>query len=155
MEAHWKQGWGRMSFDCSNLKLYRKQHGFTQEYIAEKIGVSRQAVAKWERGETVPSIENVMALADLYEISVDSLVRNLVKVLPESNDGKYMFGITRIDDKRRIELPKKACEVFTLNEGNALLLLGDEARGIALVKVAGCEETKEENSFKKNVGDTI
>ena len=66
-----------MAFDYNNLKLYRKKCGFTQEQIAEMLGVSRQAVAKWERGETLPDIENVIALADLYEVSVDSLVRNL------------------------------------------------------------------------------
>lgn len=36
--------------DFNNLKLFRKQNGFTQEQVAEKLGVSRQAVAKWERG---------------------------------------------------------------------------------------------------------
>lgn len=39
-----------MSIQFSRLKMYRKQCGFTQEEVAEKLGVSRQAVAKWERG---------------------------------------------------------------------------------------------------------
>ena len=45
-----------MSIEFNNLKLFRKQNGFTQEEVAEKLNVSRQAVAKWESGETVPDI---------------------------------------------------------------------------------------------------
>ena len=41
-----------MSIEFNNLKLFRKQNGFTQEEVAEKLNVSRQAVAKWESGET-------------------------------------------------------------------------------------------------------
>ena len=47
-----------MSIEFNNLKLFRKQNGFNQEEVAEKLNVSRQAVAKWESGETVPDIEN-------------------------------------------------------------------------------------------------
>lgn len=60
-----------MSIEFNNLKLFRKQNGFTQEEVAEKLNVSRQAVAKWESGETVPDIENCIALADIYGTTVD------------------------------------------------------------------------------------
>ena len=91
----------------NNLKLFRKQHGYTQEQIAEKLGVSRQAVAKWERGECLPDIENVIALADLYEITVDALVRNITSLDndDERRDKKHMFGVTRVNDKGQITLP--------------------------------------------------
>ena len=55
------------------LKMYRKQKGVSQEKIAELVGVSRQAVTKWESGQTVPSTENLMALASIYGISLDEL----------------------------------------------------------------------------------
>ena len=55
-----------MSVQFSRLKMFRKQSGFTQEEIAEKLGVSRQAVAKWEKGETLPDIESCIQLADIY-----------------------------------------------------------------------------------------
>ncbi len=58
-----------MGIQFSKLKIYRKQYGFTQEDIAGKLGVSRQAVAKWERGESLPDIESCIKLADLYEIT--------------------------------------------------------------------------------------
>lgn len=119
----------------NNLKLLRKQHGLTQEAVAEKLGVSRQAVAKWERGECLPDIDNVIAIADMYEISVDSLVR-ITTFQNEQNDKRHMFGVTRVNDKGQITLPKKCREIFDIKTGDAILLLGDEDKGIALVKVS-------------------
>lgn len=120
----------------NNLKLYRKQNGYTQEQVAEKLGVSRQAVAKWERGESVPDIENVIALADMYEVTVDSLVRNMSSLGERHSDRKHMFGVTRVNDKGQITLPKKCRDIFGIKTGDALLLLGDEDRGIAVVKIS-------------------
>ena len=122
--------------DFNNLKLFRKQNGFTQEQVAEKLGVSRQAVAKWERGESVPDIENVIALADMYEVTVDSLVRNMTSLSDKRSDKKHMFGITRVNDKGQRTLPKKCREVFGINTGDAILIIGDEDKGIALVRVS-------------------
>ena len=56
------------------LKARRTQRGFTQEYVAEALGVSRQAVRKWENGSSEPSTANLMALAKLYGLSVDELL---------------------------------------------------------------------------------
>ena len=56
------------------LKARRTQRGFTQEYVAEALGVSRQAVSKWENGSSEPSTANLMALAKLYGLSVDELL---------------------------------------------------------------------------------
>ena len=125
-----------MGFYFNNLKLYRKKLEMTQEQAAEKLGVSRQALAKWERGESLPDIENVIALADLYEVSIDSLARNLAELSDNPKDKKYMFGITRVNDKGQITLPKKCREVFGIKSGDAILLLGDEEKGIALLKVS-------------------
>lgn len=123
--------------DFNNLKLFRKQNGFTQEQVAERLGVSRQAVAKWERGESLPDIENVIALADMYEISVDSLVRNMTALADMQSEKKHLFGVTRVNDKGQITLPKKCREIFGIEAGDTLLLLGDENRGIAVVKIPG------------------
>lgn len=122
--------------DFNNLKLLRKQYGYTQEQIAEKLGVSRQTIAKWERGECLPDIENVIALADIYEVTIDSLVRNIASDSNKGGDKKHMFGVTRVNDKGQITFPKKCREVFDIKPGDTLLLLGDEDRGIAIVKVS-------------------
>ncbi len=124
-----------MEFAFSSLKIYRQRYGYTQEQIAEKLGVSRQAVAKWERGDSLPSIENVIALADLYEVSVDSLVRKIAEKLPVSEGQKHIFGVTKVGKNGEIILPEKAREVFAIKTGDSLLMLGDEEKGIALLKV--------------------
>ena len=124
-----------MSIQYNNLKLYRKQNDLTQEQVAEKLGVSRQAVAKWERGESLPDLEHVIAMADMYGVTIDQLVRNLDPREDDGPDGKkYIFGVARINSKGQITLPKKSREVFGLKEGDMVLVLGDEARGMALVK---------------------
>ncbi len=56
------------------LKARRTAAGYTQEYVAEALGVSRQAVSKWENGTSEPSTANLMALSRLYGLSVDELL---------------------------------------------------------------------------------
>jgi len=121
--------------DFNNLKFFRKKNGYTQEQIAEKIGVSRQAVAKWEKGEALPDIGNIMALADIYEVTIDSLVRNVAAYGGVSSEKQHMFGLVRVNDKGQITLPKQCREIFDIKPQDTLLLLGDEDRGIALVKI--------------------
>ena len=58
------------------LQILRKNKGFTQEALAEKLGVSRQAVAKWEAGQVYPDISNLIAISDLMNVSVDYLVKD-------------------------------------------------------------------------------
>ena len=52
---------------------YRKASGLSQGAVAEKLGVSRQAVSKWERGDAVPDVDNFVALAELYNVSFNTL----------------------------------------------------------------------------------
>ena len=56
------------------LYLLRKKKGYSQDKFAEKMGVSRQAVSKWERGESVPDIYVLKQIADLFGVSVDYLI---------------------------------------------------------------------------------
>ena len=63
-----------MSFK-DKLQNIRKEKGLSQESIAEKIGVSRQAVAKWETGQSYPDIENLILISDMFKISIDKLVK--------------------------------------------------------------------------------
>lgn len=125
--------------ELNNLKIFRKKSGYTQEQIAEKIGVSRQAVAKWERGDAVPDIENIIALADVYEVTVDSLVRNVAAYGGATSEKQHMFGIVKVNDKGQITLPKQCRDIFGIKPQDALLILGDEDKGIALVKISEME----------------
>lgn len=58
------------------LQLIRKNKGFTQEELAEKLSVSRQAVAKWESGQVYPDIANLIQISNLFHVTVDYLVRD-------------------------------------------------------------------------------
>lgn len=59
-----------------NNKLYelRKQKGFSQEELANRLNVSRQTVSKWEVGDSTPDMEKLVAMSDLFGISLDELV---------------------------------------------------------------------------------
>ncbi len=58
------------------LQIIRKSNGFTQEVLAEKLNVSRQAVAKWESGMAYPDIMNLIQLSELFHITIDYLVKD-------------------------------------------------------------------------------
>ena len=59
------------------IRAYRTRCGMTQEFVAEQLGVSRQAVSKWESGASEPSTSNLLALAKLFEIPAEELLRGV------------------------------------------------------------------------------
>lgn len=118
----------------NQLKLMRNRKGMTQEQVAEQVGVSRQAVAKWEKGETLPDIESCVHLADLYGVPLDMLVRGL-KNETQGEDSQQMFGCVRMNDKGQITLPVQLRDAFGLKPGCMILLLADTEKGIALVNM--------------------
>ena len=59
------------------IKAHRTRCGMTQEFVAEQLGVSRQAVSKWESGKADPSTSNLLMLAKLFEISPEELLREV------------------------------------------------------------------------------
>ena len=60
---------------CERLKEARKKTGMTQDQVAEQIMVSRVTVSHWENGKTLPDISSLISLSDLYEISIDKLLK--------------------------------------------------------------------------------
>lgn len=58
-----------------NLRNKRKGIGLTQEEVANRLGISRQAISKWENGYSYPDLDNLMLLSKLYGISVDDLLQ--------------------------------------------------------------------------------
>jgi len=119
-----------------NLVMLRNMHGYSQEAIAEKIGISRQAYAKWEKGTTVPDIEKCALLAAVYGTTIDSLIRTEtvdgVGVIPPAPIGKNIWGSVTISDRGQIVIPKGARDLFNLAGGQRLIVMSDE-RGIALI----------------------
>ncbi len=121
----------------NNLVQMRKLMQLTQEDIAEKVGVTRQSVAKWEAGESIPDLDKSKQLADIFGVSLDDLANyepeeNLGLGLPPK--GKHLFGLVTVGDKGQIVIPAKARKIFDISTGEQLVVLGDEGQGLALVK---------------------
>lgn len=128
-----------MAMFVNQLKVMRTRKGFTQEEVAEKVGVSRQAVAKWEKGETMPDVESCIRMADLYGVPLEMLARGL-KEEETSPDGKRLYGCAKMNDKGQITLPAAIRECFGLRPGSIILVLADTEKGIALVNMGDTPE---------------
>lgn len=126
----------------------RKKQGMTQRELSERLHVSDKAVSKWERGETYPDIDKCDKLAKYYGVTIDSLVHQDNKVddikIAPAPIGKHLWGTVTIGSKGQIVIPKAARETFELNEGDRLVVLGDDAEGIALVKADVFEQRVQE-----------
>ena len=122
-----------------NLQKMRKMMNLTQETLAEKVGVARQTIAKWETEESTPDLEMSGRLASVLEVSLDDLVNAPEDELDSRPGmrGKHMFGVVTVGDKGQIVIPAKARKIFDINPGDNLIVLGDEGQGIALIKEKG------------------
>ena len=129
-----------MAIRYDNFRIFRKKNGLTQEEVAEKLGVTRQAIAKWERGETSPDVEFCIKLAGLYGTTVDTLLCSSYITEEDDESKKHAFGVAKVNDKGQITLPKKCRETFHINTGDSLLILGEEGRGIAIINLGSIPE---------------
>ena len=138
-----------------NIVKLRKKYNFSQEEVAEKIGVTRQTIAKWENGESVPDVIHSNALAELFDITLDNLVNfeesgEGLEVPPK---GKYIFGTVTVGDKGQIVIPVKARRIFGIKPGDSLVALGDDERGLALVRadffIEGFKKMQESEEKRK------
>ena len=120
-----------------NLVQLRKYRRMTQEELAEMVGVTRQAIAKWESGESIPDLERCKILADVFEVSLDDLANfepkdNMGLRVPPK--GKHIFGVITVGEKGQVVIPAKARKTFSIAPGDQLVVLGDESQGLALLK---------------------
>lgn len=126
-----------------NLVVLRNLSGYSQEEVAGKIGISRQAYSKWESGATVPDIEKCVRLAELYGVTLDSLVKTEtvegVGTIPPAPKGRNIWGSVVINDRGQVVIPKAARERFGLTGGQRLIVGSDE-EGIALLLAERFEE---------------
>lgn len=123
---------------AKNLSLLRRTMGLSQEKAAEAVGVTRQALAKWESGETTPDVLCSDRLAELYGVSLDDLLHYEQRPgsVPPPPRGKHVFGVVQVGERGQIVIPKRARELFGLERGSTLVVLGDTnpgTAGIALV----------------------
>ena len=135
-----------------NLVQLRKYNSMTQEDVADAIGVTRQSVAKWEAGESIPDLEKCKLIADLFGVTLDDLANyssdeNLGLNVPPR--GKHLFGIVTVGDKGQIVIPAKARKIFDIKPGDQLVVLGDEGQGLAVVKAKQFLDIA--NRIRKNI----
>lgn len=135
----------------NNLCKARKKSGFSQEDVAEKLGVSRQTISKWETNETLPDIRQSKRLAVLYHLSLDELidfdvdVKEIEEVIEKTSEetqkkvnwtkmwGKKYPVLTTYQQEVQIEdyapvlkgLLKKLRTEYGYNKTDALLVLKD------------------------------
>ena len=69
----------------SQLKKFRESKSFSQEDVARKVGVTRQAVYKWESNKSYPDIDNLILLSELYEVTIDELIKGSEDAREELN----------------------------------------------------------------------
>lgn len=88
-----------MNLEIANkLIALRKKKGMSQENVAEKLGLSRQAISRWERAESAPDIDNLAKLSKLYEISLDDLLNtNMVSEKSNLQEADRNNNINRSD----------------------------------------------------------
>ena len=107
---------------AEKLKELRKHAGLSQEKLAEKLGVSRQAITKWEGGSGVPDIDNIMAISKLFDVSMDELFSN-EKIEKKESDFLYE-SITEydIDEPKRFDIKLGGAKelVFTGYKGEKI-----------------------------------
>lgn len=80
---------------ANKLKNKRKEHNLTQEQISQKLHVSRQTISNWETGKSVPDIYNLVELSNLYDISLDELIKEdivMMKELKKENKVRKMIN---------------------------------------------------------------
>ena len=113
---------------AEKLVVLRKKEGFSQEELADKLDVSRQAVYKWETGQSKPDIEKLRVLSKLFDVSIDNLLNDKEDILHKSNETKKIqFGEVFVSDKSMEDIDV---------EGDNTKKLPDEEKKIKLRKWA-------------------
>ena len=129
---------------AEKLKTIRKQAGMSQERLAEKLGVSRQAVTKWETDTGIPDIENMMAISALFDISIDELLSHERGIKKPAD---YLYeSVTEydIDESKRYDMKFGGAKQFTLS--------GYEGEKIRVRLVSNTMPTLQ-NDFKVRIDD--
>lgn len=129
---------------AEKLKTLRKQAGMSQEQLAEKLGVSRQAVTKWETDAGIPDIENMMSISGLFDISIDELLSN-EKGMKKTTEYLYE-SVTEydIDEPKRYDMKFGGAKLFILS--------GYEGEKIRVRLVSNTIPTLQ-NDFKVKIDD--
>ena len=83
-----------------NLRVLRKSKNMSQETIAEKVGVSRQSISKWENGEAYPEMKNILSLCDIFHCKINDLVHNNLTDI-DSLDEEIIMNVVKFNEKKQ------------------------------------------------------
>lgn len=103
------------------IRTLRKENKISQEELAEKLCVSRQSVSLWENGQTMPSIENIISIANIFGVSTDVLLKD------DINDDVIEQGEEKAESETKIKKPKKKKLIFTFLIITAVLIVATAA----------------------------
>ena len=95
------------------LKMLRKESNLTQEELAEKLNVSRQAITKWESGDGTPDIENLKQISNLFNTTIDELVKEDKNVTVEAKEQYIYIEELEIDHTKHFDI--NICKIKELN----------------------------------------
>lgn len=70
---------------ADRIQYLRKQKGYSQEELADKIGVSRQAVSKWESEQSTPDLDKIIAMSEIFEVTTDYILKGVESVSPSNS----------------------------------------------------------------------
>ncbi|MCR5185749.1 MAG: helix-turn-helix domain-containing protein [Clostridia bacterium] len=100
-------------FFNEKLRMLRKESGLTQEELADKLNVSRQAITKWESGDGTPDIENLKQISILFNTTIDELVKEDRDVQFENSEKYSLVQEIEIDHSKHFDI--KICKIYELN----------------------------------------
>lgn len=126
------------------LKMLRKENELTQEQLAEKLNVSRQAITKWESGDGTPDIENLKQISILFNTTIDELVKEDKTVKVETINKYSYIEELEIDHTKHFDI--NICKIYKLN-----LMSNVEEK--VKVELLSNEEENLEESYKIKFDD--
>ena len=107
---------------ADRIQQLRKRKGISQEELADRIGVSRQAVSKWESGQTSPDLEKIVLLSDYFEVTTDYLLKGVSPAQAQTVQAQIEPAQTGPDQTAPVQSAPGA-QIFTI-AGSALNLIG-------------------------------
>ena len=126
------------------LKMLRKQSNFTQEELAEKLYVSRQAITKWESGDGTPDIENLKQISIVFNTTIDELIKEDINVTIENREQYTYIEELEIDHTKHFDI--HICKIYELN-------ILPNTQEIVKIELLSNKEGNLEESFKIKFDD--
>ena len=126
------------------LKMLRKEKGFTQESLADKLNVSRQAITKWENGDGIPDIENLKQISILFNTTIDELVKEDKDINLENKKNYSEIYELEIDHTKHFDI--------NIDKINELKIMSNNEEKVK-IEILSNEEENLKESFKVKFDD--